>query len=236
MKNSKLAIILGSGLDVVIDKFQQKTLITAQNKGIHKKRIYKAEVNNIQVLLFCGRSHYYEGFSNDIILENIKKAQEYGVKYILITNAAGGLNPYLHKSDIMLINSHISFNQRFNYKRTSYFPYDKELMLKFRDVCKSLKIKFLDGIYGCTHGPAYETSAEIRMLKKTGIDAIGMSTVPEVMEAYSDKIKILGLSVITNMLNENQIIPANHQEILKSANKASERLFNIINKLIIELN
>lgn len=235
-KNSNLAIILGSGLDTLIDKIPQKTLIHSETKGIHNKRTYIGVVNNQSILFFCGRSHFYEGYSKEIILQNVIKAKEHGVKYMLITNAAGGLNPNFHEGDIMLINSHISLNQRFKNKRTSYCPYDKELIIKFRNTCKSLKIGFHDGIYGYSHGPVFETKAEIRMLKNIGIDAVGMSTVPEVIEGYYKGIKILGLSVITNILRENQDTPANHDEILKSANEASSRLFQIINKLIIELN
>ncbi|RPI16646.1 MAG: hypothetical protein EHM58_11490 [Ignavibacteriae bacterium] len=235
-KNSNLAIILGSGLDVIVELIPQKTLLYTKTEGIHNKRIYSGVVNHKTVLFFCGRSHFYEGFCNEIILENIKKAKEYGAKYMLITNAAGGLNPHFHEADIMLINSHINLNQQFKNKRTSYCPYNKEFMSLFRDTCKSLKIAFHDGIYGFSHGPAFETKAEIRMLKKMGIDAIGMSTVPEVIEGFSNEIKILGLSVITNILKENQVNPASHEDVIKTASKASEQLFQVINKLIIELN
>lgn len=235
-KNNKLAVILGSGLDIILDKISQKTLLYSKKEGIHNKRIYVGIVNNENVLFLCGRSHFYEGYSNEKILENIKKAKDFGAKYVIITNAAGGLNPNFKESDLMLINSHINLNQKFINKRTVFCPYDKNLMFKFRSICKLLKISYYDGVYGYSHGPLFETKAEIRMLKNIGIDAIGMSTVPEVMEGYSNEIKILGLSVITNILKENQLTPPNHDDVVKSANRASEQLFQIINKLIIELN
>jgi purine-nucleoside phosphorylase len=234
--NSKLAVILGSGLDVLMEMIPEKSIIFENSTGFHSKRIYQSVVNNENILFFCGRSHFYEGVTDEIILKNVNKAKELGAKYLLITNAAGGINTSFRESDLMLINSHVNFNRRFNVKKISYYPYNKEFMEQFRNICKTLKIKIHDGIYGCAHGPAYETSSEVRMLRNAGIDAIGMSTVPEVLEGYSNNLKILGLSVITNILRENDIVKTNHNEILKSAGKASGSILQAIKKLIIELN
>jgi purine-nucleoside phosphorylase len=231
-----LAVILGSGLDNIMELIDSKELISSDNSGLHKKRNYLAEINNKKVLFFCGRSHFYEGIDYEKILENIAKINELKIKNLIITNAAGGINPNFNVSDLMLINSHINFNQKFINKRSLYFPYNHDLMERFKKSCNKLKVPYHEGIYGCIHGPAYETKAEIRMLKTYGVDAIGMSTIPEVLNGITTGISILGLSVITNLLKENISISAQHENIVKTAKKASENLFIAIKNILIELN
>jgi purine-nucleoside phosphorylase len=234
-KDIKFAIILGSGLDSLVDGFSERTLYEEDFEGIHQKRIYTVRFNEKNVLIFCGRKHFYEGYSEDEILKNVRKAKEFGVKYLLITNAAGGLNPNLKESDLMLIRTYIDLTRHLIHQKTR-MNIDEDLKSALINSCRELKVKCHQGIYGFLPGPAYETRAEIRMLKKYNIDAVGMSTVPELLEASASGIRVLALSVITNLLKDNSMSPANHKDVLNAARKASPILFSVILRLLNELN
>jgi purine-nucleoside phosphorylase len=230
----KFAVILGSGLDVIADFFPSRKLISEDKSGIHLKRVYLAQADDSQVLLFCGRRHYYEGYSAGEITSNIDDALARGVEYILLTNAAGGINVNFDESDLMLISSHINFNSKLISKRTK-FPYDRSLMEYFSRTCRELKVKLHNGVYACLPGPAYETGSEIGFLKKTGADAAGMSTVPEILHASKLGIKVLAVSVITNILVQNMPSVTSHLDILKTSQKASEKLFFVVKSFANEL-
>ena len=233
--NLKLAVILGSGLDIVINTFPDKKILHEDKNGIHKRKIFIVKHKDKKLIIFSGRKHYYEGYSKNDILSNIRIAKQYGVKYVLLTNAAGGLNESFNMSDIMLISSHINFNKKI-IRVASKNVYDEELKNKFIGICTSEKVICREGIYCYLPGPAYETNAEIRMLRKANVDAIGMSTVPEVTEASRLGIRTTALSVITNLLRENTSVKTNHNDIIKSARQASNDISSIIKRLAIELN
>lgn len=232
---AKLAIILGSGLDVIADSIPEKRLLWSDKSGIHKKRTYIASMNGSSVLIFCGRKHYYEGFPKEQILENIQTAKDFGVTHLLITNAAGGLNADFKESDLMLILSHINFNPKLNLRKTR-ISYRNAYYDKFKSICNDLKFRIFEGVYGCLPGPAYETPSEIALLKRFGVDAVGMSTIPEVFAASKEGMNIVALSVITNLLNENVIKPLSHNDVLEASRKASAPLKKAIFKLVSELN
>jgi purine-nucleoside phosphorylase len=232
---TRLAIILGSGLDVIVDSITSKRLLSHDYKGIHKKRTYIAEINGIPVLVFCGRKHFYERFLREELTDNVKIAKEFGTEYLLITNAAGGLNINFRESDLMIISSYINFNPKL-YLPKKRINYNTDYYEKFKKVCSGLKIRLFDGVYGCLPGPAYETPSEIRMLKKFGADAVGMSTIPEVFAAQVRGIRVLAISVITNILKENDNMPLSHKHVLESSRRASEPLGKAIFRLVSELN
>jgi len=230
----KFGVILGSGLDVIAESFLEKNIVSEELDGIHAKRVILIKSAETPMVLFCGRKHFYEGYSQDELIDNVKKAGEFGVEYLLVTNAAGGVNENFEESDLMLINSHVNLNAKLINERCQ-FPYDKELMSRFKNICYDLNLKFYDGVYACFPGPAYETPAEVTLLKKAGIDAVGMSTVPEVFEAVKRGIKVLAVSVITNLLIENCPAKASHHNILKTSQKASEKLLFVVKRLANEL-
>lgn len=234
-KDIKHAIILGSGLDSLVDGFSEKTLIEEDKTGIHKKKIYIARNNAFNILIFSGRKHYYEGYGMDDILLNVRKANEFGIKNLLITNAAGALNPNFRETDIMLIKSSINFTKMMVPGKNGVLQ-DKQMRSIFINSCRDLKLKCCEGIYGFLTGPAYETRSEIRMFRKFNIDAVGMSTVPELSEASALGIRTLAVSVITNILNENKLVPPNHDHVLLTARKASSRLIPVIMRFFNELN
>jgi purine-nucleoside phosphorylase len=233
--NIVLGLILGSGIDLDENIITDKAIYSIDRGGIHIKIVYTCKINGKELLVFKGRKHFYEGFSRDEMLENIRIAKEHGVRNLLITNAAGGLNENFIDGDLMLITSHISFNNKLVYHKNSD-PYSHELIEKFKRACMKSKVKLQEGLYGFYSGPTYETKAEIRMQKKIGLDAAGMSTIPEVYEAASLGMKVISVSVITNLLKENAILPASHEDVLFTAQKASASLNKAIENLISELN
>lgn len=240
INNSKitLALILGSGVDLDGDMISGKNVILEDKKGIHHKTIYTCKVQNREVLVFKGRRHFYEGYSLDEITYNINFAVNMGAERILITNAAGGLNENFSEGDLMLITSHINFldKLRFTPKNPHRVFYSKELQEKFRESCRKVNVKLHEGTYGCYSGPTYETNAEIRFQKKIMLDAAGMSTVPEVIEAASRKIDVIALSVITNLLKENSAAETSHDNVLLTAQKASLNLKKVLPVFISQLN
>lgn len=240
INNSKiaLALILGSGLDLDESIISDKTILLEDAGGIHHKTIYRCRVNGRDILVFKGRRHFYEGFSTDEITYNVDFAVEKGADNMLITNAAGGLNENFSEGDIMLITSHINFidKLRFSYVSNHGGFYSKELQDKFRQSCKISNVKLQEGTYGCYPGPTYETNAEIRFQKKIMLDAAGMSTVPEVIEAASKKINVIALSVITNLLKENSSGETSHENVLMTAQKASQGLKKVLPVFISQLN
>lgn len=235
MKNNyKLAVILGSGLDAIQKFLDEIKIIKEIPKGVHKKIIYEAKIKNENVLFFSGRKHFYESYPADELVENIEFAVQSNVKNILITNAAGGLNPNFEENDLMLIRSIINFNSKLILSH-KYFFSNQSLHQLILDAAKESQIKIHEGVYGFFSGPAYETKAEIKYLLNKGIDAAGMSTLPEMKHAFAKKINVAGLSVITNLLRENSLHQHDHNIVVANATKASGGLFKLLSALILEL-
>jgi purine-nucleoside phosphorylase len=235
ISNINLGLILGSGVDLDQNHISSKEILKEDNNGIHNKVVYTCNLNGTGLLVFKGRQHFYEGHSFESLTSGITLASEMGVKNILITNAAGGLNGNFEEGDLMLINSHINFLDKINHKRTS-FPYSKDLKNKFLNVSNKMKVKVHEGVYGYYPGPAYETCGEIRFQKKIGLDAAGMSTIPEVYAARELGINVIAVSVITNLLKENIPQHTSHDEVLLIAKRASEKLNSILPGFVSELN
>jgi purine-nucleoside phosphorylase len=228
-------IILGSGLDNIASYFDKIEILKEDKKGVHHKRIYTAlNRNKIKILFISGRKHYYEGFENEGLVENISFAREQGIKYLVITNAAGGINNNFDITDLMLIRSYISFNTLLNkYQKNIYI--DNYLYEQLSTISKKNKILLHEGNYGYFTGPAYETPAEIRFLKKIGIDAAGMSTIPELSSALTNNIKVIAISVITNLLKENIYSKTAHNSVISTASRSTYKLGLIVNDLANEL-
>ena len=236
--NITLGLILGSGIELDDKILTNKKVLFEDKNGVHHKVIFSCILSGKEILVFKGRKHFYEGWSLEDITANIKTASNYGVKNIFVTNAAGGLNDNFRAGDLMLINSHINFIDKLKFN-TPYINrnfYNYELKNKFINACKQAAVKLHEGTYGCYTGPTYETKAEIRMQKKIKLDAAGMSTVPEVINANESGIKILAVSVITNLLKENSTEAASHEEVLLTAASASISLNKVLPIFINQLN
>lgn len=233
--NITLGLILGSGVDLSDELVSDKNILLEDTTGVHRKTIYTCNMNGKNLLVFKGRKHFYEGWGNEDITANIKYASIAGVRNLLITNAAGGLNPNLKEGDLMLITSHINFIDKLR-KEPAASHYSRRLQHLFRNACSKSKVMLHEGTYGCYTGPTYETRAEIRFQKNIGLDAAGMSTVPEVYESKNSGIEVIALSIITNLLKESTTAKTSHESVLHTAKTASLRLNKVLPAFISELN
>ena len=192
-----------------------------------------------------GRFHLYEGHNPRVIAEVIQALKHIGIKELIITNAAGSLNPDFYPGEIMLITDHINFsgcNPLLGANNDQIGPrffdmsnaYDKDLQEKARSIAKRSNIKLHEGTYLMVLGPNFETAAEIRAFRILGADAVGMSTVPEVLAAVHCGIKVLAISALTNFGTGIQATPLSHEETLSGAAKASGSLTDLIINYIRE--
>ncbi len=245
-----IGIILGSGLGTIADKIENKVeivysdipnFITSTAPG-HKGQFVCGELNGSSVICMQGRLHYYEGHSMSDIVMPVRVMKLLGVKTLIVTNAAGGVNLSFGAGDIMLIEDHINFlgynpligpnidkfGPRFS---DMSFAYTKKLCELARDVAKKLEIFLKSGVYLACTGPSFETPAEIRAFRALGADAVGMSTVPEVITAVHAGMNVLGFSLITNMAAGVSSNALSHGEVLDIGNQKGE----VLGKLIFEI-
>ncbi len=228
---SKIGIILGSGLSRFKNELTGSKVVYSEVGGIHKKEIIEGKISGKSIVLFTGRNHFYETNNQEKVFRNINMAKEYNVDFLIITNAAGGLNPHFKISDLMLIRSHINFFQiPFAKKRTQCFDVNLLNFAKQTAVKHSLKTHV--GNYYASAGPVYETQAEINFIRKAGADAVGMSTIPDIVKANELGIKTLGISCITNLLYYGLNIKVTHDEVVAAGNNAYKVFTNFLKVLI----
>ena len=251
-KNFKpeVALILGSGLGALADKIENPITIQYSDiKGFpqstvegHKGQFVLGTLNDKKVICMQGRIHLYEGHKPQDICQIIKTFKLLGVEKLVVTNAAGSLNPKIKTGSIMMITDHINFsftNPLIGPNDSSFGPrfpdmsnaYDKDLRSLALDIAKEEKISLKQGVYLMVSGPNFETSAEVKAFGILGGDAVGMSTVPEVISASYCGIKTLGFSVITNMGTGLQTTSQSHDETLSMASKAASNLSLLLNKI-----
>lgn len=255
MQNRKpeTAIILGSGLGSIADNLQNKLIIKYEEiEGFpkstvagHNGQFVIGKIDNKEILCMQGRFHLYEGHDPKVIAKVIQALKHIGIKELIITNAAGSLNPDFYPGEIMLITDHINFsgcNPLLGANDDKIGPrffdmsnaYDKVLQAKARNIAKRNNIKLNEGTYLMVLGPNFETAAEIRAFRILGADAVGMSTVPEVLSAVHCGIKVLAISALTNFGTGIQATPLSHEETLSGAAKASGSLTDLIINYIKE--
>ncbi len=255
LHNPEIAIILGSGLSGFAQKLKDVTLVSYKEipnfpqstVAGHKGQLLRGFLNNKEVLCLNGRFHLYEGHDPSVIATVIHILKELGIKQLIVTNAAGSLVKDLAPGSLMLINDHINFsgkNPLIGANDEKYGPrfpsmnnaYTKELRQKCMNIAKKQQIKLKEGVYLMVLGPNFETSAEVRAFGKLGADAVGMSTVPEVIVASHCSMEVLGISVITNYAAGLMENTPSHQETLEEADKASARLTKLLTAFITEEN
>jgi len=246
-----VAVILGSGLGDFVDELDDKKVIPYNQiphfpvstvKG-HYGNLIVGLLNNKKVLAFQGRFHLYEGYSiNDVVL-GVRAVAYVGVKNLIVTNAAGGINTLLKPGDLMVIKDHINlsgenpaigvhydeFGERF-FDMT--YAYDRELIDTAKDIYKKNGIDYKEGVYAFLKGPSYETPSEIKMLRFLGADAVGMSTVPEVIAARQMGLRVFGVSCITNMAAGILDKPLSHEEVIETSNMAKDNFKRLLKDMI----
>lgn len=236
-------IVLGTGLGAFIAHIEVKISIPYHEipnfpeatVEFHKGNLIYGFVQGKPVLVMQGRFHYYEGYSMQQVTFPIRVMKELGLKYLLLSNAAGGMNPAYKKGDLVLLTDHINeqpenplrglndpaFGNRFV---DMSCPYNNELNKNILAAGSSLSTEIKQGIYVAVAGPNLETRAEYRHLRGMGADMVGMSTVPEVIVANHVALACAAVSVITDECDPDNLQPVNIKEIIKVAGKADERL------------
>ncbi|GIN60664.1 purine nucleoside phosphorylase [Robertmurraya siralis] len=250
----EIGLILGSGLGVLADEIENAVSIPYQEipdfpvstvEG-HAGQLVFGQLNGAPVVAMQGRFHYYEGYSFEQVTFPVRVMKELGVKSLIVTNAAGGINESFSAGDLMLITDHIN-NMGSNpligkndSRLGARFPdmseaYSKELIHKAKAIASQLNIKLQEGVYVGNTGPTYETPAEVRMLRVMGGDAVGMSTVPEVIVARHSGLEVLGISCISNMASGILDQPLNHEEVIETTEKVKENFLRFVKAMIKEL-
>jgi purine-nucleoside phosphorylase len=237
-----LGLVLGSGLGVLVEEIE-KPLYIPYNKipnfpvstvEGHEGQLVIGKLEGKHVMAMKGRFHYYEGYSMQELVFPIRLMKVLGIKKLLVTNAAGGINLNFNPGDLMLISDHINLMGDNPLRGTNHrelgprFPdmseaYDKKFIHIAENIASKEGILCRKGVYVGLSGPAYETPAEIRYLAKIGADAVGMSTIPEVIAANHMRMRILGISCITNMAAG--ILPQvlRHEEVIETAELVKDK-------------
>lgn len=246
----QIGMILGSGLGSLADlietpqfiEFAEIPFCPVSTVEGHKGRIVIGKLEGKQVMVLQGRIHYYEGYSMDQVTFPVRVMQRLGVGCLVVTNAAGAINPSYMPGDVMLITDHISMmtmtganplrgpnlsevGERFPDMSQAY---DRYLMALAREVASQEGVSICEGVYIGLAGPSYETPADLRFLRVIGADAVGMSTVPEVIVARHGGMRVLGFSGISNKANLDSNTVTTHEEVLKAGEIIVPKLQKII--------
>lgn len=243
----EIGIILGTGLGSLVDGMEPVGTVAYDNiphfpvstVESHHGRLLFGHLRGKPVVCMQGRFHYYEGYSFKQITFPIRVMKKLGIETLIASNAAGGLNPNFKSGDIMLIKDHINFFPG----NPLIGPNDDELGLRFPDcyevynsmyqelahqVALEQNLRLKEGVYIGVSGPTLETAAEYRMFRTLGADAVGMSTIPEVMAAHHQHNKVLGFSIITDMGLPDNMHPCSIEEVIKIAGAAEPKLRDLI--------
>lgn len=246
-------VILGSGLGGFTDDIDVKFTLPYEEipnfpvstvEG-HKGALVFGVIGTKNVVAMQGRFHFYEGYSMKEVTFPVRVMKYLGVKKLIVSNASGGVNPNYKVGSIVIIKDHINFmpehplrgknDERFGPRFVNMSqPYSVEMIAKAKQIAQELSIEVHDGVYLGLQGPTFETLSEYRMVKIVGADCVGMSTVPEVIVARHMELETFGVSIITDMGDEDSILTISHQEVLEAAKKAEPNLRNLIKELIVK--
>jgi purine-nucleoside phosphorylase len=247
----KIAIILGTGLGRLAEDIKEKEIISyseipnfpVSTVQSHSGNLVLGKLANKEVVAMQGRFHYYEGYNLKEVTFPVRVMKKLGADIIIISNAAGGMNRFFKRGDLMLITDHINLFG----DNPLIGPNDEELGPRFPDMSEAYsqnlielakkvalkeKIRLQEGVYAGLTGPTLETPAEYRFLISIGADAVGMSTVPEVIVANHMDMKVLGISCITDLAIDGVIVKTSVEEILKAASDAEPIMTKLIKKVI----
>lgn len=244
-------VILGSGLGSFTDDIQiEFTLPYSEIPNFpvstvqgHKGALVFGTIGDKKVVAMQGRFHFYEGYDMKQVTFPVRVMKYLGVTKLVVSNASGGVNPNYEVGSIVLITDHINMmpehplrgknDERFGPRFVNMSePYSRAMIAKAKTIAKENNIIVQDGVYMGLQGPTFETLSEYRMVKNIGADCVGMSTVPEVIVARHMELETFGLSVITDMGDEENIEEVNHAEVLKAAEKAEPSVRFLIKELI----
>jgi purine-nucleoside phosphorylase len=253
----RIAMILGSGLGPLAEEVSEADRFSNQEiegwpastvQG-HAGKLVFGQLEGQQVFIMQGRAHYYEGYPMSRIGLPIRVMQRMGVEILIVTNAAGAVNPDFAPGELMVLSDHINlmgmagltplrgpnldeFGPRFPDMSQSY---DRELITLAEEVCRAEEVPLNKGVYVCLAGPSFETPADLRFLKAIGVDAVGMSTVPEVTAARHGGTRVLGVSGISNKANLDGDTITTHEEVLEAGAVIVPRMTKLIKGVLKRL-
>lgn len=250
----KVAIILGTGLGELVNEITDQKVIpydTIPNFPVstvegHSGKLIFGKLAGKDVLAMQGRFHYYEGYDMKEVTFPVRVFQKLGIEYLFVSNAAGGMNGSFEIGDIMLIDDHINLFPEHplrgqNHKELgTRFPdmsnaYDKDLRRKAMKIAQKHNIKLQHGVYIGTQGPTFETPSEYEYFRRIGGDAVGMSTVPEVIVANHAGIKVMAFSIITDIGIIGRIVEVTHEDVQEAAKVAQPFMATIMKDVINEV-
>jgi purine-nucleoside phosphorylase len=254
MKGAEFGLVLGSGLGGLVDSIEIDERLAYEEipnfpvstvEG-HAGELIFGRLSGKKVLAMKGRFHYYEGWSIQETVFPIRVMKALGIENLIVSNASGGVNPNFKVGDIMVIRDHINmmpehplrgrneikFGPRFV---DMHEPYDGEMISIFESVASELEIPIQKGIYMALQGPTFETPAEYKMVYNLGADAVGMSTVPEVIVAKHMGMKCFGVSVITDLGVDGIIVEVSHEEVQEVAEAAGKQLTKLVEDFLERL-
>ena len=254
-RKPQIGIVLGSGLGMLADQIENPLVIPySELPGFpvstaigHKGNFIVGTLGGKCVIAMQGRIHYYEGYPMHLVVLPIRVMIRIGIQYLFVSNAAGGTNLSFHVGDLMIIRDHINlipnpligpnldeFGPRFPDMTR---PYDPGLILKAEEIAAWEGISLQKGVYVAVTGPCYETPAEYRYFRNIGADAVGMSTVPEVIVARHSSIPVFGMSVITDVAHatDDEDYVTDGEAIVEAANAAADRMTVIFKRLVERL-
>nr|WP_100374604.1 purine-nucleoside phosphorylase [Bacillus sp. FJAT-45037] len=249
-----IGLILGSGLGVLAEEIENPVKIPyneipnfpVSTVAGHAGQLVIGQLEGKQVVAMQGRFHYYEGYSMDVVTFPVRVMKEIGVKQVIVTNAAGGVNESFDAGNLMIIRDHINnmnanpligpndeaFGVRFPDMSSAY---SEKLSALASEKAKALNIEVKEGVYVGNTGPSYETPAEVRMLRKMGADAVGMSTVPEVIVARHAGLEVLGISCISNMAAGILPQPLTHDEVIETTERVKSDFLSLVKSIVKEM-
>jgi len=249
--NPEVGIILGTGLGKLIEEvevlkevsYNQIPNFPTATVEFHKGKLIFGILEGKKVVVMQGRFHLYEGYSLQDVTYPVRVMEKLGIKTLLVSNAAGAINLNFKKGELMLIEDHINLQsgsplafkgvEKLGERFTDMSePYDVEMNTKFEDIAKANIIKLHKGVYASVVGPQLETKAEYKMLKIIGADAVGMSTVPEIIVANHLNLKAAAVSVLTDECDPNNLKPVDIAEIIAMAGKAEPNMITLFKELI----
>lgn len=245
------AIILGTGLGELANEIEDKSEILYTDipnfpvstvEG-HSGKLIIGTLGGKKVIAMQGRFHYYEGYNMQQVTFPIRVFQALGIEYLFVSNAAGGMNSSFDVGDIMLIEDHINFFPEHPLRGKNYDelgprfpdmsePYNKRLRQMAMEIAKEKNIKLQHGVYVGLQGPTFETPAEYNFFRIIGGDAVGMSTVPEVIVANHAKMKVLAFSIITDLGVLGKIVEISHEEVQEAAKIAQPMMAEIMRTIV----
>ena len=250
-ESPEIGIILGTGLGQLINKidiikevsYNHIPNFPTATVEFHKGKLIYGELEGKKVVVMQGRFHLYEGYTLQDVTFPVRIMEKLGIKTLLVSNAAGAINLNFKKGELMLIEDHINLQggsplafkgvenlgERFTDMSE---PYDLSINTKFKDIAKTNNVKLHSGVYASVVGPQLETRAEYRMLKIIGADAVGMSTVPEIIVANHLNLKVAAISVLTDECDPDDLKPVDISEIIATAGKAEPNMITLFAELI----